>query len=296
MLLDDLARKSLIHPPKWLPNNTIMLTVIGSQAYGVSTDDSDQDIYGICVPPKELVFPHLAGEIPGFGRQIQRFEVWQEHKIKNPDKGVEHDFSVYGIVKYFQLCMENNPNMLDSLFVPRNCIIHSTPIGEMIRENRRIFLHNGCYHKLRGYAYAQLSKIRNKSNSSNPKRAADIQKTGMDTKFAYHVARLALECEQILATHDLNLQRDRELLKSIRRGEWSVDRLEQWFQDKERTLEELYIRSDLQNAPDEESIKSLLMQCLEQHYGNLDAAVARAPELDALVNDMETVLRKYKVK
>jgi uncharacterized protein len=83
MLLTDLARRNLIHPPKWLPANTVMLVTMGSQAYGVSTDASDLDVYGVCIPPKDLVFPHLAGEIPGFGRQIQRFEVWQEHKVQS---------------------------------------------------------------------------------------------------------------------------------------------------------------------------------------------------------------------
>lgn len=87
MLLDNLYQRQLIHPPKWLPHNTAYLVVMGSQAYGVSNDASDQDIYGMCIPPKELIFPHLAGEIPGFGRQIQRFEVWQEHKVKSGQVG-----------------------------------------------------------------------------------------------------------------------------------------------------------------------------------------------------------------
>jgi RNA repair pathway DNA polymerase beta family len=81
MLLTDLTKRNLIHPPKWLPFNTVLMVTMGSQAYGVSTDASDLDVYGVCIPPKDLVFPHLAGEILGFGRQIQRFEVWQEHKV-----------------------------------------------------------------------------------------------------------------------------------------------------------------------------------------------------------------------
>ena len=87
MLLQDLARKNLIHPPKWMPDNTILMMVMGSAAYGVSLDSSDLDIYGVCIPPKDMVFPHLAGEIPGFGRQIQRFEVWQEHKVTDSPLG-----------------------------------------------------------------------------------------------------------------------------------------------------------------------------------------------------------------
>ena len=296
MLLDNLQKKGLIHPPKWLPNNTAMLVIMGSQAYGVSNDDSDQDIYGFCIPPKELVFPHLAGEIPGFGRQIQRFEVWQEHHIQNFAKEVEHDFAVYGIVKYFQLCMENNPNMIDSLFVPQNCVIHSTQIGLMVRENRKMFLHKGAWHKFKGYAYAQMNKIGQKANASNPKRQETIEKFGYDVKFAYHVVRLMNEVEQILVEGNLDLQRNREQLKSIRRGEWTLDQLKEYFTNKEHALETAYANSSLPHGPDEDRVKALLMSCLEQHYGSLSAAVSRVPSMDAMLLDIQTLVDKYQVR
>lgn len=294
MLLHKLEQQKLIHPPRWLPDNTVYLTVMGSQAYGVSTDTSDQDIYGVCIPPRELVFPHLGGEIPGFGRQIQRFEVWQEHHIQHPDKKVEYDFAVYSIVKFFQLCMENNPNMIDSLFVPRTAIIHSTPIAELFRENRKVFLHKGAWHKFKGYAYAQASKIRNKVNSSNEKRAAQIEKFGYDLKFAYHCVRLMNEVEQILVEGDLDLQRNREQLKSIRRGEWTLEEFEAYFQNKEHALETAYANSTLPHGPDEERLKGLLMQCLEHHYGSLSAAVSRIPSMDAMLLDIQALVDKYR--
>lgn len=62
-------------------SNTVYLTLMGSQAYGTSLDKSDQDIYGITIPLKEDVFPHLRGEIPNFGRQKKRFDQWSEHKV-----------------------------------------------------------------------------------------------------------------------------------------------------------------------------------------------------------------------
>ena len=137
---------------------------MGSLAYGVSSDNSDFDVYGFCIPPKELIFPHISGEIPGFGRQIQRFEQWQQHHIFDPSenagKGREYDFSIYGIVKYFQLCMENNPNMIDSLYTPQRCVLHSTAVGNLVRENRDLFLHKGAWHKFKGYAYSQLNKMK----------------------------------------------------------------------------------------------------------------------------------------
>lgn len=294
MLLHDLEKKNLIHPPKWLKDNTHYLCVMGSQAYGVNTDESDVDIYGYCIPPKELVFPHLAGEIPGFGRQIQRFEVWSEHHIKDPDKSIERDFAVYGIVKYFNLCMENNPNMIDSLFVPRTCVIHSTQVSENIRENRRAFLHRGAWHKFKGYAYSQMAKIRNKVNSSNEKRAETIEKYGYDLKFAYHTVRLMNEVEQILVEGDLDLQRNREQLKSIRRGEWTLEQLEAYFTNKEHALETAYANSSLPRGPDEDAIKKLLLESLEAHYGSLSAAVTVNPDITNLLSDLQNIIERYR--
>ena len=293
MLLDKLGKLNLIHPPKFIYANTAYLTIMGSSAYGVSSDSSDLDIYGFCIPPKDLIFPHIAGEIPGFGRQIQKFEQFQQHGIKSPDSDVEYDFSIFSIVKYFQLCMENNPNTLDSLFTPRNCIIHSTAISEHVRENRKIFLHKGAYYKFRGYAYSQMSKIKNKTNSSNPKRAELIEKFGYDTKFAYHILRLALEAEQIMVTHDLDLQRDRDLLKSVRRGEWTLDRIEQWFQNKEKTLDQLFASSTLPHSPDETAIKALLLESLEMHYGSMSDCIKIQTNIEQLIAELNNVIGKY---
>lgn len=295
MILDNLYKQNRIHPPKWLMPNTAYMTIMGSQAYGVSADDSDLDVYGFCIPPKDLVFPHLAGEIPGFGRQVQRFEQWQEHHVQDPNKAIEYDFAVYSIVKYFHLCMENNPNMIDSLFTPRNCVIHSTTVSEMVRENRRMFLHKGSWHKFKGYAYAQMSKIRNKVNASNEKRAASIAEHGYDLKFAYHIVRLLNEVEQILVEGDLDLQRNREQLKDIRRGEWTIEQVETYFETKERALEATYAASTLPHSPDEAAIKRLLMQCLEEHYGDLSNAVRMDANVEALVRDMRSLLDRYEV-
>lgn len=162
MILNDLQKKGLIHPPSWLPNNCQYLTIMGSVAYGCSSDTSDSDCYGFAIPQREDVFPHLRGEIEGFGKQKQRFSQWQEHHIEDKDSGKEYDFQIFSIVKYFQLCMENNPNMLDSLFTPVNCVLHSTQIGNLVRENRKIFLHKGCWPKLKGYAFSQLHKAATK--------------------------------------------------------------------------------------------------------------------------------------
>jgi len=270
MLLNKLQSQNLIHPPPWLPSTTHYLCLMGSVAYGVAGDDSDSDIYGFCIPPKEMIFPHLNGEIMGFGRQIKRFEQWQEHHIQDENAGKEYDFQIYSIVKYFQLCMENNPNMVDALFVPERCIIHCSAIGNIVRENRRLFLHRGCWHKFRGYSYSQLHKMSTKSPEVGSKREESIKKFGFDVKFAYHVVRLIYEVEQILTTQDLNLESNSEMLKAIRRGEWTEQRIIDFFEQKEKALNKAYEESTLPYSPDEQKIKKLLLECLEHHFGSLD--------------------------
>lgn len=270
-LIKRLAKEKAITPPKWLPDNIMYLCQMGSVAYGVSTEASDKDIYGFVIPPKDMVWKPLNRHIPGFDK-LDAFEQWQQHHIKAHD-GNDYDFSVYNITKYFNLVMQCNPNMIDSLFVPRNCVIHSTPISELIREHRRLFLHKGAWHKFKGYAYSQVHKMKIKTPQPDSKREELYQKYGYDTKFAYHVVRLLNEVEQILGEGTLDLQRNREQLKAIRRGEWSETDVYDYFGDKESDLEKLYQKSDLPYGPDVAAIRKLLFECLEMHYDLSDTIV-----------------------
>lgn len=162
MLIKELLQKNLIGKeiPPFIKDNTHYLALMGSVAYGCSTDYSDMDVYGWCIPPKEYIFPHLAGHICGFGKEPQNFETWQKHHILDDQKKRSYDISMYGIVKYFQLITENNPNMIDSLFVSPNCVLHCSEAANMLRENRQLFLHKGCWHKFKGYAFSQLNKCK----------------------------------------------------------------------------------------------------------------------------------------
>jgi hypothetical protein len=243
------------------------------------------------------VFPHLAGEIEGFGRQKQCFVCYQKHHVKANDEfggqGREYDLNVYNIVHYFHLCMENNPNMLASLFVPQDCILHCTQIGCMIRERRHIFLHRGCWARFKGYAYSQLHKIRTKTPDPGSKRAAMVEQHGWDVKFGYHVVRLLDEVEQILATGDLDIRRNTEQLKAIRHGDMSMEDLFQWATEKEKSLERLYETSLLPHKPNEEAIKELLLQCLEMHWGSIEKCVVRQGAAAQVVREIQDILDNY---
>lgn len=289
-----LVKEGKIFPPRWLENNVMFEGITGSVAYGVSNDSSDMDIIGFCIPPKDVVFPHLRGEIPGFGTPGERFEQFQQHHIEMKAWGKTFDITIYSIIKFVQLAMENNPNMVDSLFLPRRCVLHSTQIYEHLRENRQLFLHKGSWHKFRGYAYSQLSKVKGKTNPSNEKRAASVERHGFDVKFAYHVVRLLLEVEQIMMEGDLTLDRNAKMLKSIREGEWTLQELEDWAGAKEKQLEALYHTSTLAHSPDQARIRAILLECMEMHYGSLSAIIHQEVPQGSILDDLEQLIRKYK--
>lgn len=346
-ILKELYEKKLsnLGGHRWIPDNTAYITQMGSTAYGVSNDNSDIDIYSFGFPRLEDLFPHLRGEIVGFGdakHQNNRFKSFQEHHIKDIGDQKEYDICFYNIVDYFQLVMENNPNMIDSLFTPQSCVLHATKVGQMVRQNRKMFIHRGSYHTFKGYAYEQLKKAKptdvlhcpkcdtspfplnshnvhvptelidnkcfqcgttaiiKKVNKKEGKRKASVDLYGYDPKFAYHIVRLLNEAEQILTEGDLDLQRNREQLKSIRRAEWTLPQIEEYFASKELQLEALYNenKAGLPWGPKDQGlqdrVKAFLFQCLEEHYGSIDKIVVNPDAATLALREVADVLEKYR--
>ncbi len=300
MILRELEDKKLISPPSWLHTNTQYLCVMGSIVYGVAEDTSDYDVIGYCVPPKSDIFPY-SDKIYLFDKPDSVFEQYQEDHIKDPaalgGKGRMYDLTIYSIVKYFYLCFDSNPNMVDSLFAPQSCILHSTKVSELVRDNRKLFLSKKLWPKFKGYFYSQLHKAKGKNPEEGSKRKALRDKYGYDVKYMYNVVRALSECEQIFREGDLDLQEKgrREHMKAIRRGEVPEADIIQWASDKEKQLEELYHTSNLPDEPDRKVIRSLLLNCLEHHYGSLDKYL-QSPDWSILaLKEIGNVLEKYQM-
>lgn len=284
-VIENLETRGLISPPKWLHHAVQYLIVGGSTAYGCNKTNSDWDVIGWCIPPKEDIFPHLKGEIIGFGLQKQRFEQYLQHGVIDKDKSRNYDINCFSVIKYFNLVLENNPNILETLFVAQDCVLVCTEVAQLVRENRKMFLHKGAWPKHRGYSFSQMHKMSSQNRTGKRKENYDLYQ--IDTKFAAHTVRLLLQVEQILSEGDMDLRRNSDHLKAIRNGEVSEEEIRKWFSIKEIELEKLYHESKLPWGPDEPKIKELLLKCLETHYGSLDKCVER-------VDKYEIAFRKIK--
>jgi hypothetical protein len=180
--------------------------------------------------------------------------------------------------------------MIDSLFTHETMVQHITQVGQVLRDNRKRFLHQGACDKFKGYAYAQIHKLQTKQPEPGSNRARLIEQFGYDVKFGYHTVRLLNEAEQILLEGDLDLQRNREQLKSIRRGEWSQQQILDYFEKKRIDLETARTKSSLPPGPDEAAIRGLLLQCLEAHYGSLDRCVVVPERAEGLLRQIRELI------
>lgn len=118
---------------------TIFKTLTGSRVYGTSSPTSDYDHRGVAVPPKAYFYGNM------------RFE---QHEAR------AEDLVIFEIRKFLHLAGQNNPNILELLFVDPKFWVLSTPYWERIVAVRPAFLSKKCYHTYRGYAHSQIRRVR----------------------------------------------------------------------------------------------------------------------------------------
>lgn len=128
---------------KWLGNSIIFECIAGSHAYGLNTEASDTDYRGVCIPPRNYF--------------LGAFN-FNQHEQKDPDR------VIYGIKKFIKLAIDNNPNILEFLFMPEDCIIKTTPLWKQLEDNREEFLSKKVRFTYAGYAFSQIKRVKTHRN------------------------------------------------------------------------------------------------------------------------------------
>lgn len=142
---------------RWLEQNTVIFGKSGSYSYGLNTETSDLDLKGVAIPPKEYFF--------GF---MNKFEQAELKKTKDSDI----EFVIYDIRKFFNLCADNNPNIIELLWLDSADYLKVTPIGEKIIAARELFLSKRARYSFAGYAFGQLQRIKlHRAHLLNPPKA-----------------------------------------------------------------------------------------------------------------------------
>lgn len=157
-------------------SHTIFETVTGSKAYGTDVPDSDTDRTGVMVPgPEYTMGLQRFGEYSDFGGEDRKF---------------------FGIQKFMTLTIENNPSILELLWVPDRCVRQSTKYWDCLLDVRDKILSKKCGHTYSGYAIEQLHRIeRHRGYLLNPpKKVPSRTEMGLPENPVFPTSQLKTVC------------------------------------------------------------------------------------------------------
>lgn len=137
----------------------LILTIRGSHAYGTNIESSDVDFTGVYIQSLE--------DILGFGYKEQI----------NDDK---NDIVLYEIKRFLDLLSSNNPNILEILNTPEDCIIYKHPIFDEVLNNRDKFITKICAKSFGGYGKMQIQKAKGQNKKQNWERDKVTRKDVLD--------------------------------------------------------------------------------------------------------------------
>lgn len=131
----------------------ILLTLAGSQAYGTATPDSDFDYKGVFIAPKEYYL--------GFKTIEQKDTGWDTEPGTGlyPILDTVKDCTIYEMRKFLSLVGNNNPNILETLWMDKEFYAYLSPAGEKLISYRAAFLSQKVRTSFAGYAYAQIKRV-----------------------------------------------------------------------------------------------------------------------------------------
>jgi len=145
------------------PQHLLLKCISGSRAYNLALPSSDTDIKGIFVLPQH--------ELYGLAYTPQ---------VSNET----NDEVYFEVGRFIDLLVKNNPNILELLSTPKECILYRHPLMDLIRP--RDFLSKLCLDSFAGYAKTQIKKARglnkkiNRSFESRRKSVLDFSYVVVD--------------------------------------------------------------------------------------------------------------------
>ena len=204
--------------------------LVGSQAYGLSVDESDTDRRGIYLPPANAHW-----SLPGVPEQLESSPTEETY---------------WELEKFVRLALKANPNVLECLYTP--LVTYATPLAEELRTLRGAFLSKLVYQTYNGYVMSQFKKMR-----KSLERSGDIR-----WKHAMHLIRLLisgitiLEKEEVpVGVGDLRAQ-----LLTIKQGEMTWEEVDAWRLDLHRRFDAAYERTDLPDRADYDVANAFLIK------------------------------------
>ncbi|TVP78349.1 MAG: hypothetical protein EA353_08575 [Puniceicoccaceae bacterium] len=144
-------------PVKMDRSKIIFETVVGSRAYGTHHAQSDEDIKGIYIEPTASLLT--------LAKPVEQI---------NDDKG---DIVYYSLRRFLDLALSANPNIIELLFMPEECVRRIHPTFQPILDHRQLFITKQAYVSHVRYAQSQIKKAKGQNkwvNNPQPEQAPEL--------------------------------------------------------------------------------------------------------------------------
>lgn len=242
---------------KGLSDWCILSMYRGSIAHGMYIPNSDpnsiddKDVMAICVPPLEYYF--------GLKQYGSRGTKEIMHN--------EWDIVIYELRKMISMLTKGNPNVLSALYLKEKHYMTITAAGQILLDNRDIFVGKHVYRSFTGYAHSQLKKMTHFKFEGymGEKRKQLVQKFGYDTKNAAHLIRLLRMGIEFLTDGCLYVERhDAQQLLQIKRGEWHIEEVQTEADRLFILAEKVYIKSTLPVNIDTNKVNELCIEIIKR--------------------------------
>lgn len=216
---------------------TILKSIVGSQAYGVATEDSDTDYVELLLEPITYMTP-----------------MFESDQLKNPDT------ARYSLQKYCRLAAAGNPNMIEVVYCPA---VVTSPVGDALYQHAHCFWSKQAGKKFLGYMQAQTERLLGLRGQKDVNRKDLVEKYGYDTKYAYHIVRLGMIGSEYLLRGFMEFplhKPSRELLVAIRNGKLKLSEVIDLGSYYEQLLKQYGNKSNLPEYSNSEKLEQFLQK------------------------------------
>jgi predicted nucleotidyltransferase len=220
-----------------LYQHVIYRVVVGSRAYGLSSEESDTDRRGIYLPPAEL---H-----------------WSLFGVPEQLENRETDEVYWELHKFVSLALKANPTVLECLYAPSAESVH--PVAADLLAMRGRFLSKLIYQTYNGYVMSQFKRLEQ-----------DLRTTGtLKWKHAMHLVRLLLAGigglrEGVIPVH---VGDARNRLLAVKRGELAWPEVDEWRLALHREFDRALDTTALPDRPDYTAANAFLVRARRSVVG-----------------------------
>jgi hypothetical protein len=211
-------------------DRVIYRCVVGSQAFGLGTEESDTDRRGIYLPPADLQW-----SLYGVPEQLENEETQEAY---------------WELQKFLIMALKANPNILECLYTP--IVEFVTPLAQELLDMREAFLSQVVYQTFNGYVMSQFKRIQ-----------ADLRNQGkVKPKHVMHLIRLLLSGIHVLreGTVLVDVGEHREQLLAIKNGELPWNDIEAWRLRLHMEFDRVLEQTSLPERPDYERVNEYLVK------------------------------------